>query len=109
MGWGAAGGHTDRYGSVEAVGVDETLFWREGRWRTKRRRISVVDVQDHQLLDIAPGRTATSTAGWFRAQPADWRAGVRRAVLDMSEIEIRALEQNASAVIAEASGFRQKR
>lgn len=26
----------DRVGAVEAVGVDETLFWRKGRWRTKQ-------------------------------------------------------------------------
>ena len=84
--WGEALLETDtgRYGSVEAVGVDETLFWREGRWRTKRWCTSVVDVKGRQLLDIVPGRTAKSAAGWFRAQPADWRAGIRWAVLDMS-------------------------
>ena len=84
--WGEAllEADTGRYGSVEAVGVDETLFWREGRWRTKRWCTSVVDVKGRQLLDIVPGRTAKSAAGWFRAQPADWRAGIRWAVLDMS-------------------------
>ena len=41
-------------------------------------------MKGRQLLDIVPGRTAKSAAGWFRAQPADWRAGIRWAVLDMS-------------------------
>ena len=84
--WGEAllEADTSRYGQVEAVGVDETLFWREGRWRTKRWCTSVVDVGGCQLLDIVPGRTAKSAAGWFENQPAQWRLGIRWAVLDMS-------------------------
>ena len=74
----------DRVGQVEAVGVDETLFWRQGRWRTKVWCTSVVDVGGRQLIDIVPGRTAESAAGWFRSQPAEWRDGIRWAVLDMS-------------------------
>ena len=38
----------DRVGTVEAVGVDETLFWRQGRWCTKVWCTSVVDVGGHQ-------------------------------------------------------------
>lgn len=74
----------DRVGQVEAVGVDETLFWRQGRWRTKVWCTSVVDVGGRQLIDIVAGRTAESAAGWFLAQPAEWRDGIRWAVLDMS-------------------------
>ena len=75
---------TARFGKVEAVGVDETLFWKRGRWRTKQWCTSVVDVGGHQLLDIVPGRTAESAAGWFRTQSDEWREGIRWAVLDMS-------------------------
>ena len=75
---------TDRYGAVEAVCVDETLFWRQGGWRTKVWCTSVVDVGGRQLLDIVPGRTAESAAGWFRSQPEEWRDGILWAVLDMS-------------------------
>ena len=64
--------------------MDETLFWRRGRWRTKVWCTSVVDVGGRQLIDIVPGRTAESAAGWFRSQPADWLDGIRWAVLDMS-------------------------
>ena len=74
----------DRVGSVEAVGVDETLFRRQGRWRTRQWCTSVVDVRGRQLLDIVPGRTADSAAGWFLAQSPEWRAGIRWAVLDLS-------------------------
>ena len=66
------------------MGVDETLFWRKGRWRTKQWCTSVVDVGNRQLIDIVPGRTAESAAGWFRSQPAEWRDGIRWAVLDLS-------------------------
>ena len=62
----------DRFGQVEAVGVDETLFWRKGRWRKKQWCTSVVDVGGRQLLDIVPGRTAESAASWFRNQPTEW-------------------------------------
>ena len=79
--WGDALLEADvsRFGAVEAVGVDETLFWRKKQWCT-----SVVDVGGHQLLDIVPGRTAESAAGWFRSQPVEWCAAIRWAVLDMS-------------------------
>ncbi len=84
--WGDALLEADvaRFGAVEAVGVDETLFWRKGRWRKKQWCTSVVDVGGHQLLDIVPGRTADSAAGWFRNQPQEWCEGIRWAVLDMS-------------------------
>ena len=84
--WGDALLEADvsRFGAVEAVGVDETLFWRKGRWRKKQWCTSVVDVGGHQLLDIVPGRTAESAASWFRSQPAEWCEAIRWAVLDMS-------------------------
>ncbi|MXW07472.1 MAG: ISL3 family transposase [Gammaproteobacteria bacterium] len=74
----------DRFGAVEAVGVDETLFWREGKWKTKQWCTSVVDVRSRQLLDIVPGRTAESAASWFRDQSTEWCKAIRWAVLDMS-------------------------
>ena len=84
--WGDAllGVDVSRFGQVEAVGVDETLFWKKGRWKTKQWCTSVVDVSGRQLLDIVPGRTAESAASWFRSQPVEWCDGIRWAVLDMS-------------------------
>ena len=81
--WGEAllGADTDRIGEVQAVGVDETLFWRQGQWRTKQWCTSVGDVGGRQPVDIVPGRTAESAAAWFRSQPADWLGGIRWAVL----------------------------
>ena len=84
--WGEAllEADTDRIGEVGAVGIDETLFWRKGRWRTKVWCTSVVDVGGHQLIDIVGGRTAESAAAWFRSQPTEWCEAIRWAVLDMS-------------------------
>ncbi len=84
--WGEAllEADTDRVGTVQAVGVDETLFWRKGRWRTKQWCTSVIDLGGRHLIDIVPGRTAESAAAGFRSQPAEWRDGIRWAVLDMS-------------------------
>ncbi|MCQ3805108.1 MAG: ISL3 family transposase [Acidimicrobiia bacterium] len=84
--WGDALLEADvsRFGQVEAVGVDETLFWRKGQWKKKQWCTSVVDVGGRQLLDIVPGRTAESAASWFRSQPPGWCEAIRWAVLDMS-------------------------
>ena len=84
--WGEAllEADTDRVGKVKAVGVDETLFWRRGRWRIPQWCTSVVDVGGRQLLDIVPGRTAESAEAWFRAQPPEWLDGILWAVLDLS-------------------------
>ena len=74
----------DRFGQVEAVGVDETLFLKRGRWKKKQWCTSVVDVGGRQLLDIVPGRTVESAAGWFRSRPSEWCEAIRWAVLDIS-------------------------
>ena len=54
----------DRFGRVEAVGVDETLFWHKGRWKTKQWCTSVVDVGGRQL------------SGHVRSLPGGLRPGV---------------------------------
>lgn len=38
----------DRVGAVEALGVDEMLFARQGRWRTQAWSTSIVDVATGQ-------------------------------------------------------------
>ena len=63
LAWGEAllAVDVDRVGSVEALGLDETLFGREGRWRTRRWCTSIVDVTGGQLLDVVAGRDAQAT------------------------------------------------
>ena len=74
-----------RVGPVTALGLDETLFARAGRWRIQHWCTSIVDVSSpSQLLDVIPGRTAAGPTAWINAQPHAWRAGIAWGVLDLS-------------------------
>jgi transposase len=76
----------DRIGAVSALGLDETLFCRTGKWRTQQWCTSIVDVSPGhtQLLDVVPGRSATGPSGWLERRPVDWRDAIRYGVLDLS-------------------------
>jgi len=74
----------DRIGPVRAVGLDETLFCREGRWRRQLWCTSIVNVAGGQLLDLVPGRTATGPIRWLEDRDDAWRANIRWGVLDLS-------------------------
>lgn len=82
-GQGLLDADTERVAQTTAVGLDETLFSRTGRYRRKAWSTSV-DVTGGKLLDIVPGRTATAPARWLLNQPADWRETIRWAALDLS-------------------------
>ncbi len=73
-----------RIGAVEALGLDETLFARLGRFHRQHWSTSIVDVAAGQLLDVVPGRAGKATADWLEAQGPTWRGGVRWATLDLS-------------------------
>jgi len=74
----------DRIGDVEALGLDETLFNRVGRWRTQQWSTSIVDVGGGQLLDVIPGRSSAGACRWLDARDPDWLDGIGYAVLDLS-------------------------
>jgi transposase len=76
--------HPDRFGPVSAVGLDETLFAREGRFRRQLWSTQIVDVRRGQLLDVVPGRDALEPCRWFAAQSEGWRADIEWATLDLS-------------------------
>ena len=84
--WGEAliDADTERIRGTEALGLDEHLMWRRGRFRTKAWATSIVDVGRGQLLDIVPGRTARAPTRWMLARPRSWREQIRWAVLDLS-------------------------
>ena len=84
--WGAAllDADTERISRVSALGLDEHLMMRRGRFRTKAWGTSIVDVGRGQLLDIVRGRTAKAPTRWLLGRPRGWRAGIRWAVLDLS-------------------------
>lgn len=73
-----------RVGAVEALGVDEVLFARQGRWRTQAWSTSIVDVGSGQLLDVIEGRSSGGLCEWLDDRPVEWLDAIRWAVLDLS-------------------------
>lgn len=84
--WGQAllAADTTRIGAVSALGLDETLFVREGQFRRRVWATSVVDVGAGRLLDMVEGRTAATACEWLETQPAAWRDAIEWATLDLS-------------------------
>ena len=74
----------DRFGDVTALGLDETLRCRLGRWRHQRWTTQIVDVGAGQLLDVVEGRTAIGPIAWLAEQPQQWRDRIEWATLDLS-------------------------
>jgi transposase len=77
-------GDTERFGTVEALGLDEVLFCRLGPWRRQQFSTSIVDVKRGQLLDIVPGRSGKEPIKWLRERGKPWRDQVKYATLDLS-------------------------
>lgn len=75
---------TDRVGAVEALGVDEVLFGRFGRWRSQGWSTQIVDVAHGQLLDVIPGRSAAGLCEWLAERDQTWLDGIAWATLDLS-------------------------
>ena len=76
--------HPDRIGAVTALGLDETLFARIGRFRTQCWSTQIVEVRRGQLLDVVPGRDATEPCRWLTERSDEWRQAIEWATLDLS-------------------------
>jgi transposase len=74
----------ERIGEPEAVGLDETLFARQGPFRTQCWSTQIVDVEQGRLLDVVPGRDSAEPCAWFAARTVEWRERIRWATLDLS-------------------------
>jgi transposase len=97
----------DRVGEVEALGLDETLFCRQGRWRTQAWCTSIVDVSagHTQLLDVVPGRSATGPSAWLETRDEAWRQAIRFGVLDLSGPYRKTFEDTLAHVTQVADPF----
>jgi transposase len=74
-----------RIGTVTALGLDETLFVREGPWNDRSWVTSIVDVsRPAQLLDVVEGRTAKAPSDWLAARQQAWRDAIGWGVIDLS-------------------------
>ena len=77
-------GDPGRFGDVAALGLDETLRCRLGRWRRQAWTTQIVDVEATQLLDVVEGRSAAGPIGWLTGRPLEWRERICWATLDLS-------------------------
>jgi transposase len=76
--------HPERIGEVTALGLDEVLFTRRGKWRTKQWSTSIVDVAQGRLLDVVEGRDAAPACRWLHNRGPGWCGQIRYGTLDMS-------------------------
>jgi transposase len=74
----------DRYGTVSALGLDEVLFARIGRFHRRDFSTQFVDVRTGQLLDVVPGRSGKEPKAWLEAKGKPWRDEIAYAALDLS-------------------------
>ncbi|MEZ5383166.1 MAG: transposase [Microthrixaceae bacterium] len=84
--WGAAllAADAARVGTPDAVGLDETLAVREGRFKTRCWCTGIVDVRAGQLLDLVAGRDSVGVIEWFRGQGLGWCSNIAFATFDLS-------------------------
>jgi transposase len=73
-----------RIGVVDALGLDETLFVRNGPRRRQAWSTSIVDVRAGKLLDVVEGRDSAPACRWIASRSATWRDGVDWGTLDLS-------------------------
>ncbi len=76
--------HPDRIGNVTALGLDETLFARVGRFRSQQWSTQIVDVRRGQLLDVVPGRDSVEPCRWLAGRDQAWLDQIEWATLDLS-------------------------
>jgi transposase len=75
---------TKRLRETTAIGLDEALFVRHGRYKHKTWSTTVCDVANHQLIDVIPTRDFVQVAGWLRSQPHHVKERLEYGCLDMS-------------------------
>ncbi|WP_420437316.1 ISL3 family transposase [Candidatus Poriferisodalis sp.] len=84
--WGRALLEADasRNDGVTALGLDEILIFRRGRYRDKQWSTTIVDARKGKLLDIVAGRSAEGATRWIQGRTSRWRRRVRWGVMDLS-------------------------
>jgi transposase len=71
-----------RTAGVAALGMDETAFLAANQDHHTLYVTGFVDVAARRLLDVVPGRSAASVAGWLDARPTAWLRAVGSVALD---------------------------
>jgi transposase len=76
---------TKRLKETTAIGLDETLFVRAGRYKDKAWSTTVCEVANHQLIDVLETREFTRVERWFKGQPHHVKERLECGCLDMSK------------------------
>jgi len=76
--------HPDRFGTVTALGLDETGFVRLAPYYRTSFITSIVDVVAGQLLDLVEGRAGQGSKEWLQRRSPAWRAAITHGTLDLS-------------------------
>ena len=76
--------HPDRFGTVTALGLDETGFVRLAPYYRTNFITSIVDVGQGQLLDLVEGRGGKGSKDWLQGRSPAWRAAITHGTLDLS-------------------------
>ncbi len=77
---------TKRLKETTAIGLDETLFVRQGPYKHKSWSTTVCDVANHQLIDVLPTRDFVHVARWLDHQPHHVKDRLAYGCLDMSRV-----------------------
>jgi transposase len=75
---------TKRLKETTAIGLDETLFVKEGPYKHRFWSTTVCDVINHQLMDVIPTREFIEVAAWLRGRPHHVKENLEYGCLDMS-------------------------
>lgn len=67
-----------------SLGLDESLFHRQGQFRKQIWTTSIVDSKEGYLLDMVPGRTAKESITWIEKRPKSWKDAIRFGAMDLS-------------------------
>ena len=73
-----------RIGEVISLGLDESLFVRQGEFRQQIWTTSIVDSKEGYLLDMVPGRAAKESIEWINKRPKSWRDAIKFGTMDLS-------------------------
>ena len=76
--------YPDRFYDVSSLGLDEHLTVKLGERRRQQFVTAIVDVDESQLLDIAPDRTGEAPKAWLRRRGKEWLSHVTAGTLDLS-------------------------
>ncbi len=72
----------ERLGAPSALGLDETSFLRAGPKHPTVMITGFVDLDRHQLLDVAEGRSGQVVRDWLDDRPSEWVQAIDVAVID---------------------------